>query len=202
MTEMERRGDAVVVPVYAGGTWDELVAQSEQIFGADLEKGASLLGVPFVIVRATFRPGNYIRSDMKGVNGDVVFISVITGPQTEIDKGKRRGRIADDCPVEPGEHLGFNEAGTGVYRQVVLYLETAGLIRLPEPEKPEEGRYGESRLDAPVKTWLIHDSATTAQTDTGDVTVNFDLRLFCPRGLRESSYENEHTKQGVTRYIA
>lgn len=201
MTDIEAQHSAVV-SAYSGDTWDELVLQSQEIFGADLEKGAALIGVPFVVVRATFRPGDYARSDIKGMNGDVVFLDLITGPQDEIDKGKRRGRIADDCPVGPGEHLGINEAGTGVYRQITEYLESSGLIILPEPQKPAEGRYGESRLDAPVSKWQVHNSAASRWTDDGQLTVSFELRLYCPRGLRESAYENEHTKQGVTRYIA
>lgn len=191
-----------VIPVYDGRlTWEELAAESTEFFGADLEKGDALIGVPFAIVRATFRPGDFARRDFKDMNGDIVFLDIIVGPQSEIDKGIRRERIAEPVQVEAGEHLGINEGGTGVYRQIVQYLEAGGFIRLPNPDGPMDGRYGESRLDAPVKLWQVREDAISRINERGEPTVSFNLRILCPRGLRASNYENEYTKSGVTRYI-
>lgn len=187
--------------VYLGGTWEELAREADEAFGADLEKGDTLIGVPFVIVRATYRPGDYKRPDIKNANGDYVSLDVIIGPRSEIDKGIQRGRIIPPCTVEPGEHLVFNEAGTGVYRQVTEYLESKGRIRL-DTDAPAEGRYGVSRYDFPVGSWQVDNYAKVTFADNGAKSLEFDIRLLCPRGLRASDYENEATKTGHTRYIA
>jgi hypothetical protein len=190
------------VPVYRGEDWAELVSQSNEFFGADLEGGDNLIGVPFAIVRMTFRPGDFARRDFQDLNGDVVFLDLIIGPQEEIDRGVRRKRITEPVMVEAGEHLGINEGGTGVYRQMVQYLEAAQMIRLPNPDGPLDGKYGESRLDAPVRTWQYHETAVARLGERGEPTLSFNVRLLCPRGLRASDYINEVTKTGHTRYIA
>lgn len=198
---IENTPPANVMGQYMGEAWDDLIGQSSQFFGSDLWKGDKLVGVPFVIVQGTYRQGKYVRADMKGVKADFVFLDLVVGPQGEIDKGVRRGRIGLPVEVEAGEHLGINESGTGVYRQFTSYLEAAGLIKLPAG--PEGGAYGESRLDTPVGNWEFDPSVQfTRDPANGATTVAFNVRLYCPRGLRVSEYRNDITEEGRTRYIA
>jgi len=200
-TEMER-----VSPLpqpWTGGDWDELAASADQVQGADLEKGSQLVGVPMCLVKAVFRQGDYLQN---GVTGWYVSLETIIGPQAEISRAIRRGRIPEnvDLSVEPGERLVFNEGGTGVYRQIVEYLEAKGLIRIDSP-LPKTGKWGECRYDIlPVEWTLREDIAPEVLRigPDGTRTMDFDIRLLCPRGLRQSEYENEYTKQGVTRYLA
>jgi hypothetical protein len=203
MTEVTPASVAVHNPPspYRGEDWETLVSTGQEVFGADLEAGDNLIGMPFVIVAATFRPSDIARPGTKGT-GDYVSLDIVIGPDNEIQRGVRRKRISAESAqlFDPGEHLIFNEGGTGVYRQIVAYLESMDWIKLPEG--PDQGAYGESRYDTPVSAWQIDRDAATATVGTdGRLTVVFNLRLICPRGLRASDYENEFTKAGRTRYI-
>jgi hypothetical protein len=186
--------------LWAGGTWEDLTRDAYEVFGADLEAGAQLIGVPMCLIMATFRQGDY--ADKNGVKGFYVSLDTIIGPQGEIAKAVRRKRIPEDVtPPEPGEHLVFNEGGTGVYRQIVSYLEETGRIRITS-DLPREGAYGESRLDIPPSAWDVDQSADFRKSPDGQPSLAFSLRILCPRGLRSSEYANDYSKAAVTRYIA
>lgn len=184
---------------WTGGTWDELTRYAHEVFGADLEKGATLIGVPHCLIQATFRPGDF--ADKNGERGFYVSLDAIIAPQADLDRARRRKRMAEDSDIEPGEHLVYNEGGTGVYRQIVAYLESQNRIKI-NSDLPRDGRYGESRFDISPRLWEVGDDAEFRISPVGDPTLGFSIRLLCPRGLRSSDYENEFTKQGVTRYIA
>jgi hypothetical protein len=167
---------------------------------ADLEQGQALIGVPMCLIQATFRRGDF--ADKDGVKGFYVSLDTIVAPEEEIARAVRRKRIPDDAVyVEPGEHLVFNEGGTGVYRQIVAYLESQGRI-LIKSDLPAEGAYGESRFDITPAGWDVDESADFKVGEDGQLALAFSIRLLCPRGLRSSEYENQYTKSGVTRYIA
>lgn len=179
--------------------WADVTTDADRVDGADLEKGANLIGVPFCITRAVFRKGDFLN---QGITGWYVSLEAVIAPAVEIARAYRRGRIAEGTAlsVEQGENVVFNEGGTGVYRQVVAYLEAKQLITLPEG--PEQGKYGESRYDTLPPEWQVTDAAKLAlDPESGNPSISFDIRLLCPRGLRSSEYENEYTKQGVTRYL-
>jgi hypothetical protein len=183
-----------------GDTWEQMAGSADQIFGADLETAESLIGVPHIILLATFRLGDYQRPDLK-IPGDYVSLDVLTAPETEIDRARLRAKIAPDSHVRGNERLVWNASGTGAYRQVVSYLEARKLILLPEG--PDGGEYGQSRLDTPVSKWNIHQSATYRLDSDGLYqSAEFDIRLLCPRGLRKSEYGNEKSKEAVTYYLA
>lgn len=181
--------------------WADTVQGADRVDGADLERGANLIGVPFCITRAVFRQGDFLN---QGITGWYVSLEAVIAPAMEIARALRRGRIPEgtELTVEPGEDVVFNEGGTGVYRQIVAYLEAKKLITLPDG--PEQGKYGESRFDTLPPEWTVNvediHSVVRIGPD-GERTVTFDIRLLCPRGLRSSEYENEYTKQGVTRYL-
>lgn len=187
---------------YTGQSWASLEEDAYYLAGADLEKGDQMIGVPFMILGLTFRPGSYLRAGTE-VNGDYVSIELLTGPQHQIDKAVRRGRMTADQAAwfDPEERLVINEAGTGAYRQLVSQLETWGWIVLPDG--PADGRLGDSRFDTPVSSWQLNPEIGEVRiSSSGYPTVAYSVRIVCPRGLRSSDYENEYTKTGHTRYIA
>jgi hypothetical protein len=186
---------------YHGEDWAELTRDAHEVFGADLEQGQALIGVPMCLIQATFRRGDF--ADKDGVKGFYVSLDTIIAPEEEINRAVRRKRIPDHLvlSVEPGEHLVFNEGGTGVYRQIVAYLESQGRI-LIKSDLPAEGAYGESRFDITPADWDVDESADFKVGEDGQLALAFSIRLLCPRGLRSSEYENQYTKSGITRYIA
>jgi len=195
--ELENRNQASPAEAY----WADLTSSADQVQGADLEKGANLIGVPHCITQAVFRQGDFLN---QGITGWYVSLEAVVAPAREIARALRRGRIPEgtELTIEPGECVVYNEGGTGVYRQIVAYLEAKKLITLPEG--PEQGKYGDSRFDTLPPEWTVNvediQSVTRIAPD-GERTLTFDIKLLCPRGLRQSKYENEYTKQGVTRYL-
>jgi hypothetical protein len=192
------------VTPWTGGSWEDLTHDADEVRGADLERGALLVGVPMCIIRATFRQGDYMSAKIDAV-GWYVSLDTVIGPEPEIARAIRRKRIPEEnlsSVPEPGETLIFNEGGTGVYRQIVEYLAAKKRI-LIKSDLPETGAYGESRYDVLPPEWEYpdRDGPELRYGPDGTPTVSFEVRLLCPRGLRSSEYENEYTKAGVTRYI-
>jgi hypothetical protein len=190
-----------VPEAWAGGTWEELTRDATEVFGADLEKGAQLVGIPFCLIMATYRPG-FVKPD--GTTGFYVSLDAIIGPEEQITRAVRRGRVPEghEILVDPEEHIVFNEGGTGVYRQVSQFLEASGRIKI-NSDLPREGKSGESRYDISPAEWDVDPSAEFKLDAAGNPTVGFSIRLLCPRGLRESEYDNEYgPDKVVTRYIA
>lgn len=196
---------AAVMP-YRGESYEQMQETADIHYGVELEEGNRLIGVPFMALRLTFRPGGYI-SPVTNEAGHYVSIDLMVGSEREIAKGIRRKRITEPCDVEPGELLVINEGGTGVYRQAVEYLEAKGWIILPDG--PRNGAYSESRFDTPLDKWRYPDTTPVEVrfTPDGDIVAIVDVRLECPRGLRASEYDNPSAKPGsgataITRYIA
>lgn len=192
---------ASVPAMYRGEDWNTLVAESRHVFGADLEKGDLLIGVPMCLIMATYRRGDYV--DRTGTKGYYVSLDAITGDEEEFGKAIRRKRIPEENLglVGPGEHLVFNEGGTGVYRQITAFLEETGRIKITS-ELPKEGAYGDTRYDVSPAEWDVDDSAELKHDEeSGSLALAFSIRLLCPRGLRSSDYANEWSKQARTRYL-
>jgi hypothetical protein len=190
------------VPQWTGGTWEDLIRDADEVFGADLEEGDNLIGMPFAVVKMTFRPGDFA-SAKTGEKGTYVSLDAIVGDNASIARALRRKRITPEqaSTYDPGEHLVFNEGGTGVYRQAVNYLEARERIRIAS-DLPPEGAYGESRFDVSPEHWTVAEGTEQRTDELGRPTLGFHVRLVCPRGLRASDYENEYTKSGRTRYFA
>lgn len=198
--------DYQVEPYTGTDSWDELTKNAVQIPGADLEIADSLVGIPFVIVRLTFRIGNYERRDDPGEIGDYVSAELITAPEDVIQKRRSRGKIPDTSIAEPASALVVNLAGTGAYRQIVSKLEALRLIILPEG--PDGGELGKSRFDTPVRKWQISNYAKIRYTEpdeqgvTSYQSAEFDVRIHAPRGFRISEYDNRLSKDISTYYLA
>lgn len=181
---------------YAPGVedWGTLISNADEVTGFELISGEAadkLIGVPFVITRAVFRDG--VQRAGSPYRDDYVSCEAVVAPQEVLAQRARRGRLdLDEISVDPGEHIVFNDGSTGIYRQIVQYLEAKGMIVLPAG--PDVGGKGESRFDLPRSQW-----------DEGDeqATSGFNIRLHCPRGLRYSEYTNDYNPDGSkTRYIA
>lgn len=189
---------------YTNQGWTDLVSGAAVVPGADLVPGGILKGVPFVITSATFRPGDYL-SPVTGIKPHYVSLEIVTGDEAAFRQAVKRGRITDECGIDPGEELVFNEAGTGVYRQIVSAFEAFGWIILPDG--PLEGPYGTSRMDTSPEDWEVTELGAGSGVDVrfdneGRTVVTASIWLHAKRGLRISEYENDFTKEGITRYLA
>jgi hypothetical protein len=155
--EVEEYGQASLF-ANLGETFESLLTGADVVKGHRLikseDKAAALVGTPFVITHVRFNPG-------KGTSGFMASI---------------------ECVTQDSEPVVFNDGSTGVYRQVVAYLESKGLVELPDG--PASGPAGESRFDAPLAQWRKPKRADEVGQERG-----FDVRLVCPRGLRTSEYE-------------
>jgi hypothetical protein len=196
------------IPVYqAGEDWTSLVDHCDEVLGYDLardETADDLVGVPFVVTRVQFRPGV-----MRGKQRQAyVSCEVRISPHLDLRQINTRrvsSRLTSLASLEglafgPDTHVVFNDGSTGVYRNIVKYLAARGFIALKEPVV-EVGSYGESSFDQPPSGWVSVSHGQTAVDDDGFTAYAADIRLFAPRGLRLSLYENDYTQTGKTRFL-
>lgn len=178
--------------------WEALAQEADDVLGYDQAKDElfdALEGVPFIITRLTFRPG-IVRPD--GSQGYFAWAETVIAPKNVLE---RRRVDLSRLPFEPLDHVGWVDGSTGIYRQLVSYLEAKKFIVLPEG--PADGKMGESRFDVPITEWTDIRSGDLRFTATGDAIYIVDIRLNCKRGIRRSEYQNDYTETGsVTRYIA
>lgn len=201
------------VPVYQAGTdWESLINESDEILGYDLardETADDLVGVPFLVTKAVFRPG-IVRDKVQQAYVSCEIRIAPTLDIRQINTRRESSRLARITSLEylafgPDSHLVFNDGSTGVYRQIVKYLYMKKFIELNEPVI-DVGGYGESSFDQPPSGWRkvlageTVDIPGNKQVFTG---YSANIRLYCPRGLRLSIYENDYTQNstGKTRYI-
>jgi hypothetical protein len=196
-------------PVYQpGADWESLVSDADEILGYDLardETADDLVGVPFLITRVIYRPG-VLRDKIRAA-----YVScecrVAPGLDLRLINGRREGsRLAritdlDNLAFGPDSHVVFNDGSTGVYRQITKYLAAKGYITLKDPVI-EAGSYGESSFDQPPGGWENVHAGESKFDQDGFMDYDSPIRLYCPRGLRLSLYENDYTQTGKTRYIA
>lgn len=196
------------IPVYQPGEdWQTLIGGADEIIGYDLAKDETaddLVGVPFLITGVTFRPG-VLRDKERAA---YVSCEVRIAPKLDLRiintrrDSSRLPKIADldSLAFEPDSHLIFNDGSTGVYRQVVKYLAAKGFIALADPVI-EVGSYGETSFDQPPGRWAAINAGDSAFDADEFLGYSTPIRLYCPRGLRLSTYENDYTQTGKTRYI-
>jgi hypothetical protein len=197
------------IPVYQPGEdWETLVGTADEIIGYDLardETADDLVGVPFLITAVTFRPG-VLREQVRQA---YVSCEVRISPRLDLRminsrrEGSHLTRVADldSLTFEPDAHVVFNDGSTGVYRQIVKYLAAKAFIALKTPVI-EVGSYGETSFDGPPSEWANVNTGESQFDADGWMGYNSAIRLYCPRGLRLSTYENDYTQTGKTRYIA
>ena len=203
--------NVATTPVYQpGADWDSLVSDADEILGYDLardETADDLVGVPFLITRVYSRPG-VLRDKIRAAYvscecrvAPALDLRLINGRR----EGSRLGRLTDleSLAFGPDSHVVFNDGSTGVYRQITKYLAAKEYVVLKDPVI-ETGSYGESSFDQPPGGWADIRQGQLIPTDETPVFTGYvaDIRLYCPRGLRLSLYENDYTQTGKTRYIA
>jgi hypothetical protein len=199
---------SVQLPVYQPGQdWETLIGEADEILGYDLardETADDLVGVPFAITRVIFRPG--VLRD--GERAAYISCECIVSPNLDLRviNGRREGsrlpRLADldSLAFGPDSHVVFNDGSTGVYRQIVKYLATKGYIELKSPIV-EAGNYGETSFDSAPGGWANVIAGESKFDADGFMDYDASIRLYCPRGLRLSIYENDYTQTGKTRYL-
>jgi hypothetical protein len=196
--EVAEVNESTEIGPYRGQSWDVLDAEAFEAEGSDQVKADLLTGFPFIAVHGTLREGDYLHAGC-GKNHPYLYLTIVVGPEREIDRAVKRGRIKEENreDIDPGEVLGFVEAGTGLYRQILGFLEAQAYVVLPEGLA--NGPFGESRFDSLPADWDFLKGEVRFDSE-GQPVWDFDFRLKFPRGLRISEYENEYTKQGKTRY--
>jgi hypothetical protein len=167
--------------------------------GFRLVSKEDLLGVPFVIISATYREG-FPRA---GVKGDYVSIEAVVADADILSSKPVMTHIAHEQPgvstmsdlsVFPNEAIIFNDGSTGVRRQVTEKLAGAGIFD-PGPDGPDVL----DRHDRQIQKWK---KGADLIGERNVALVNGEpFRYVCRRGLRKSEYENEFG-QAVTFYIA
>lgn len=204
--EVEIAGPAVVanpnlnLPDYIPGSdWATEVAQAASVNGHDLAKDSlldALQGVPFMLTRLAFREG--IKNPAIDWRPAVCACEGVIANEATL---KRRRVNMADLPFDPDAQIVFNDGSTGIYRQVVAYLEAAGYVELPTGE--ESGSRGESKFDLPPSEWTaVHAGEIRVNPKNDFVEYVVNVRLTAPRGLRISTYESDYNPSGShTRYL-
>lgn len=187
-------------------SWEMATRDADVVLGHDLAKGEildALEGVPFLITRLSFREADTI------ARGSYVSCECQVAPQAILEK--RRVNFSQ-LPFDPGELVVFNDGSTGVYRQMVAYLHQKGFITLPDPvtgsgngprwdEKGKKVIY-ECSYDLPPEMWKDVYAGDMRFTPAGKGEYTVNVRIFAKRGIRISTYDNEWTQDGKTRYLA
>jgi hypothetical protein len=198
-------------PLTAQDAW--WTEEADEVEGYDLLKDEALLqlvGVPFRIFRLTFRPG--VQQKGHVWRNDYVSAEVRVAPAAAWDLKRilsRRKAFGVDVAdyAAPGEQLVINDGSTGLYRQMVQYLEAKEIIKtslVNGEELPAEGGKNESRYDMPASMFNISDDAIREGiaevhfTPDGDQVTLFNVALKCSRGLRFSDYTSEYLPDGET----
>lgn len=174
-----------------------LATDAYEFEGYDLQKDKSpLVGVPFVIVGATFRDGNERVWSGGITTGNYVSLEIVLGDAAAFQTAVARGRMTLEQArsFEPNERLVINDGSTGICRQITHFLHAAKIIDVPDG--PEDGPAGESRYDMHWSLW------NGADPDGGHPF--YEFTLLCKRGLRVSEYEygTKSKSDATTFYIA
>lgn len=184
MTAPEPESPAQVRLRHEMAEWNNEVSDAMEIEGYSLYGGKendlkldALIGVPFLVKTVTFRPGDII-PDGQEVARDFVSVEVLIRP--------------DHAHKFPRKYVVFNDGSTGIYRQIVAALAARDVVELDE-NLPESGDANTTRYDVSFSTT---DAAGEPEPR------EFDLKLLCPEGLRDSSYKNSDGSDGKTWYLA
>lgn len=192
------------------GLFDSLMEGATVIQTASLEQDKmSLIGVPMMITRVTYRP--------KAVKTERGFVSVeaVIGDVPHIEQAIRRGWIPGverlaDFPFTPEELIVFNDGSTGIRRQLTMLLQSARKLDIG-PYEPAGNTAGvDPAFDRDWSEWNVFATSSkqnidvdsqgnTVQIDVPDFT---DLRIFATHGLRVSNYTAAGVGDATTFYLA
>jgi len=186
--------------------WSVATRDVDQVTGHDLAKDEvldMLEGVPFLVTKMTFNAGD------AGNRENYVSCEAQLAPRPEMER--RQVKLAS-LPFDPGDTVVFNDGSTGIYRQCVAYLYARQFINLPDPvitngegpkwdAKKKEMVYVCS-YDLPASQWADVRAGEMRFTPAGIAVYTINVRLLAKRGIRISTYENDWTQDGKTRYFA
>lgn len=178
----------------------KLTEAAAVVSGGELYSGdrkVELVGVPFAITRITFHPG-FVREETQSdfVTAEAWIADEATLAARHVDMRHR--------DVKPRTQVFINDGSTGIRRQLVAFLVARGAVTLASPIV-EAGTLGESSYDAPIAQWEKVNDGDIRFDEEGNSTYTYTIEgtIFCPRGLRQSSYTSKHTgKDAATYYIA
>lgn len=176
----------------------DLIADTTAIIDtASLEKDKmTLVGVPMVITRVTYRPKAAL------VERGFVSVEAVVGDEEHVTNAIRRGWIptvetVDQFPFAYEEKIVFNDGSTGIRRQLTAILHAQGYINVGE-------FVDNSTFDIDWSEWESFNSVTTQKV--GDEMIEIpdfpDLRIFARRGLRVSEYTADGIGDATTFYLA
>jgi hypothetical protein len=152
--------DIVQRPMGALPSFRELASQPTFVVNeSQLERNKErLIGVPFVITRVTFRPGD--------ASPDYVSCECTVGDTEACLEAVSRGWVPnvtgiEHFPFKADERVVFNDSSTGVRRKIVEMLHTAGMIDVGDMkfdkkrinEQQEVEVYDASPFDKPWMLW-------------------------------------------------
>jgi hypothetical protein len=196
-------------------TWEELLAESATIPGYDLlrdEDTDALVGIPFIITRASFRKGvsrkGRVNYSENNPYDSYVSLEAVLAPHFDlrrINQARRNNGLTeitdlDQLPFDPSGHVVINDGSTGIYRQIVAFLATADYIDLAEGET--SGAKGETILDTCPNEWANIRAGSAVYDEDGFLNAEFNIRLASKRGIRLSEYTWDETRDAKTRYLA
>lgn len=182
------------------GLFADLLDGATVIRTASLEQDKmTLVGMPMVITRVTYRP--------KAAKAERGFVSAeaVVGDVAHITQAIRRGWMPgiehlDQFPFSPEELIVFNDGSTGIRRQLTMILQAAGVLDIGEFDDGDN-----SAFDRDWSEW--NSFATSTRQKIGedmqiDVPDFQNLRIFAPRGLRVSSYTADGIGDATTFYLS
>lgn len=169
----------------------KLAAEAEYFArGFRLVEKDDLIGVPFVVINATFREG-YLDPVTKE-KGDYVSLEcvvadkeILEAPQTQAQLNHARAGTGP-LGVYPSEPVVINDGSTGIRRSMVEVLSLAGDVKTG-------GDY-----DRPYQVWEKGSAEAEFGFSRGQTRA---LPYVALRGLRRSDYENEFG-EATTFYFA
>ncbi len=169
--------------------YQSMLASAAIAEGHELVDQLALVDVPFIVTGVTYRDG-IPTPDKRPTN--YLSIEILIGDAEALRRRKERGKLPQTWDAfDPHERLVFNDGSTGIARQITAYLESQGVIVLPDG--PDGGDAGESRFDTYRGEWPGIDIGVREDGTLEPLYVKFGPGeaapfLSLPRGLRRSDY--------------
>lgn len=171
----------------------------------DLTDKEQLVGVPFVIVEASYRYVENTKDDGTTQSGDYVSVVGRVASDIAMKAAKTRAEKAKQFfpTIEPESYIVFNDGSTGIRRQLTGLFHQARLIDVGErttaPEDQRNGLYDRKFYD-----WAsaLGEPTVTKDGEMRPPTINIGksgkpLIIKVLKGLRYSSYSYEGTPTGT-----
>jgi hypothetical protein len=150
----------------------DLAAGADFIPSRTLVKSGELIGVPFVITSATFRPA---------------------------EPGRARGYVSLEITTSDNHDLVINDGSTGIRRQVVTYCQMKGYLTGPaDPDMVVTAKDADVGGDfGPVTVTL----AASADKSEAYIAIE-GFRLLASQGIRVSEYSSPEFGDASTAYLS